>query len=305
MRALAADGNATLKARQEALHILLQSQAENLPPLLQSLLKESEIAPDAIRGLAALGQPETAGVLVNAYANLASPSVKAEAVNTLVSRPPFATSLLDAVQRGVVRRQDIGPFQIRQMRSFNDEAINQRLAKMWPEPYGLPFTDKQPLFVRYKTMLTQETAAQRQPCRGLAWVFSQVCGACHTLFGEGGKIGPDLTGSDRGNLDYLLNNILDPSGIVPDGYKVSTINLKDGRVITGMIGGKTDRLVTVQTLTEKLTLPVPEIESITQSQLSMMPEGLLEAMSAEQVSSLIAYLMSPAQVPMNPNSALK
>ncbi len=297
LRTLAADGNAGLNERREALRELLQNRAENLSPLLQALLRETKLAPDAIRGLAALGESGTAGILVDAYTNLGPASVKVEAVNALVSRPPFATALLDAVQRGVIRRLDIGPFQIRQMRSFDDASINRRLAKLWPEFYELP-ADKQPLLARYKTLLTPDRLRQASPAEGRR-VFSQVCGVCHTLFGEGGKIGPDLTGSDRGNLDYLLNNILDPSGIVPDGYKVSTLNLRDGRVITGMVGSKTDRLVTVQTLTEKLTLPRREIESITQSQLSMMPEGLLEGMSPGQIPNLIAYLMSPAQVSLN------
>ena len=56
---------------------------------------------------------------------------------------------------------------------------------------------------------------------------------CHTLFGEGGKVGPDLTGSNRANLDYALMNILDPSAVIAKEYRPTIVITTDGRVITG------------------------------------------------------------------------
>jgi len=63
-------------------------------------------------------------------------------------------------------------------------------------------------------------------------LFSAVCASCHKLYGEGAALGPDLTGSDRHNLDYLLGNIVDPNAMVPADYRVSAPKLKDGRTLT-------------------------------------------------------------------------
>jgi putative heme-binding domain-containing protein len=92
----------------------------------------------------------------------------------------------------------------------------------------------------------------------------------------------------------LLDNIIDPSGVVPESYRVTNLSLKDGRSLTGIVLNQTDRAMTLQTVSEKLVLQKSEIEEAKASQLSMMPDGLLEALSEEQVLQLFAYLMSPA-----------
>ena len=122
--------------------------------------------------------------------------------------------------------------------------------------------------------------------------------ACHTLFGEGGKIGPDITGSNRADLNYLLHNILDPNAEIPNAYRTAMIELKDGRVLAGVANQQDPKVVTVTTPNETLTLPRDEIKALTMAETSMMPEGLLAPWSDGEVRDLIAYLRSPAQVPL-------
>ena len=69
-------------------------------------------------------------------------------------------------------------------------------------------------------------------------IFNTACASCHTLYGEGGKVGPDLTGGGRNNLDYLLENIVDPSAVVTADFRMSILDLKDGRVLNGLIAAK-------------------------------------------------------------------
>jgi putative heme-binding domain-containing protein len=298
LRVILGNAGADVSIRRRALQALVQNRAPNLVPLLQGLLKELEIAPDAVRGLAALGDPGTSKILLNNYAGLRSPSAKTEAINALASRPAFAGALFEAVRSGAIRRKDVGPLQVRLMRSFHDPEIDRQLTELWPDLRPMS-AEKEQQIARYQKLLTPDRLASADAARGRQ-IFNQVCATCHVLFGEGGQVGPDLTGSDRRNLGYLLDNILDPSGVVPESYHVSVINLKDGRVINGVVGAKTDRTLAVQTPTEKLTLERAEIELITESQLSMMPEGLLEALKEDEVRALIAYLMSPVQVPLKP-----
>ena len=94
-------------------------------------------------------------------------------------------------------------------------------------------------------------------------IFAKTCQQCHTLFGTGGKVGPDITGSNRANLDYLLENILDPSAVIPKEYAVPVLNLKNGRVITGIVRGETPAAFTVVTATETLTIAATTSSSAT------------------------------------------
>jgi putative heme-binding domain-containing protein len=110
------------------------------------------------------------------------------------------------------------------------------------------------------------------------------------MFGEGGAIGPDLTGSDRKNLDYLLGNIVDPNAMVPADYRVSIFKLKDGRTLSGVIPEQNERTLTVQTPVEKVVIERSQIAEQTQLTQSLMPEGLLTALGEENVRHLIRFL---------------
>jgi putative heme-binding domain-containing protein len=116
------------------------------------------------------------------------------------------------------------------------------------------------------------------------------------MYGQGGAIGPELTGSDRRNLKYLLENILDPNAVVPADYRVSVFQLKDGRTISGVIPEQTERTLTIQTPAERLVIERTQIVKQDQLTQSLMPEGLLTALGEENVINLIAYLMGEGQV---------
>ena len=146
-----------------------------------------------------------------------------------------------------------------------------------------------------RQVLTPNALAQADPHAGRA-VFAGICATCHTLYGEGGKIGPDLTGANRDNLDYLLENIADPSAVVAPDFRMSLITLKDGRVLAGMVTAKNEHTLTLRTMTDVQTVERAEIGKIEESPLSMMPEGLLAAFTPEQTLNLFAYLMGHQQV---------
>ena len=118
------------------------------------------------------------------------------------------------------------------------------------------------------------------------------------MFGEGGQIGPELTGAQRTNLDYVLGKLVDPSAVVAQDYRVTILQTRDGRLITGIIKQENDQVVTIQTQNESIALPKSEIAERTKSPLSMMPEGLLAKLKNDEVRDLIAYLASPTQVPL-------
>src|SRR5690606_28564655 len=124
------------------------------------------------------------------------------------------------------------------------------------------------------------------------------CAQCHTLFGAGAAVGPDLTGSNRADLDYILSNILDPSAVLANEYRPWVFILKDGRVVTGLITKEESAVLTVATTSGTERILVDDIAEREQSELSMMPEDLLSNFADKEVRDLIAYLASPMQVPV-------
>ncbi|MDZ4287335.1 MAG: c-type cytochrome, partial [Prosthecobacter sp.] len=143
--------------------------------------------------------------------------------------------------------------------------------------------------------LTPENLAKGDPVKG-HFVFQAVCAVCHKLYGEGGAIGPDLTGGDRHKLTFLLENMIDPSAIVPADYRVSVFKLKDGRTLTGVMPEQNARTVTIQTPAERLVIERSQIGEQTQLPMSLMPEGQLTALGEEQVRHLLTYLMSQGPI---------
>ena len=125
-------------------------------------------------------------------------------------------------------------------------------------------------------MLDRKPRARRPtPMLGRA-VFAKTCQQCHTLFGVGGNIGPELTGSNRADLDYLLSNVLDPSALIGKDYQAHVVATADGRVLTGIIRAEDKDAITLATANETLVIPKDEIEERGHSEQSMMPDDLLD-----------------------------
>jgi putative heme-binding domain-containing protein len=131
-------------------------------------------------------------------------------------------------------------------------------------------------------------------------VFQATCAACHKLYAEGGDLGPDLTGSNRADLDYVLHNILDPNAEIPNAYRAARVELNDGRVLTGIVESPSGVVMSVQTPDARVAVPRADVKAIVQSDVSMMPEGLLAPLGDEDVRHLVAYLRSRWQVPLPP-----
>ena len=281
--------------RQGALESLLAQKDPALAASLQQLLADAALRGAALRGLAAYDDAKTPGAILAAYQSLTA-AEKKDALGTLAARAAFAKPLLAAIASGAVPAKDLSADIIRQLRSLKDAELNAQVAKLW----GLSresSADKQRELDRYKAIVLAPSPRADDPTRGRA-LFARTCGQCHTLFDAGGKVGPDLTGSNRADLDYILHNILDPNAEIPNDYRTSTIETKDDRSITGIVTRQDTQSVTVVTANETLVLPRGDLKSLVQSEFSMMPEGLLQQFANDEVRDLVAYLRTKAQVPL-------
>lgn len=288
-----AEGDAN--ARVNAFKSLTRTAKPELLPVIRGLINDKVLATPARSALAAYDDPNIPKALLQPWPQR-SEEQQAATVATLTSRASYAKKLLEAVKSGKVPAAAISPFHARQIRNLGDEGVSKLLAEVWGEIRDTPEAKKAE-FAKWEGVLKPDRLAKADPSKG-RMIFMAACAACHKMYGQGGAIGPELTGSDRHNLKYLLENILDPSAVVPADFRVSVFNLKDGRTLTGVIPEQTERTLTVQTPAERLTIERTQIVKQEQLPMSLMPEGLLGALGDENVTNLIAYLMGNGQVEM-------
>ena len=288
-----ADGDAN--ARLNAFKSLARTPKPELLAVIRTLINDKVLGTVARSALAAYDDPSIPKQLTGSWPER-SQEQQAATVATLTSRASYAKVLLEAVKAGKVPAAAISPFQARQIRNLGDEALTKLLTETWGEIRDTPEAKKAE-FAKWEAVLKPDALAKADKSKG-RMMFTAVCSACHKMYGQGGAIGPELTGSDRRNLKYLLENILDPNAVVPADFRVSIFHLKDGRTISGVIPEQTERTLTIQTPAERLTIERTQIVKQEQMSQSLMPEGLLAALGEENVLNLIAYLMGEGQVEM-------
>jgi mono/diheme cytochrome c family protein len=224
-----ADGDAN--ARLNAFKSLTRTTKPELLAVIRTLINDKVLGIAARSALAAYDDPSIPKQLTGSWPER-SQEQQAATVATLTSRASYAKVLLEAVKAGKVPAAAISPFQARQIRNLGDEALTKLLTEAWGEIRDTPEAKKAE-FAKWEAVLKPEALAKADKSKGRL-MFTAVCGACHKMYGQGGAIGPELTGSDRRNLKYLLENILDPNAVVPADFRVSIFHLKDGRTISGV-----------------------------------------------------------------------
>jgi putative membrane-bound dehydrogenase-like protein len=294
MRRILSDPSADVRSRQDALTSLLNARDKDLAQVLQRLVGDKALRSAALRGLAFYDDPKTPQVILHEFGSY-SPEEKRDSLSTLASRAAYGKALLEAIAAKRIPASDVPAEIVRQLRTLHDKTLDDRIAQVWGIIRTTP-ADRARLIADWRRKIMQ---AESAPDLGLGRaVFAKTCQQCHTLYGSGAKVGPDITGSNRGNLDYLLENILDPSAVIPNDYKATVLTLQNGRVVTGIVRAETPAALTVATANETLTVPINEIEERSSSPTSMMPDDLLKPLSDSEVRSLIAYLRHPSQVPI-------
>ena len=293
--ALIKDGHGDANARLSAFDSLMRNAKPEHFAIARSMISDKVLGTAARLGLAKFSDGDVPKSLLTNWPER-SQEWRAANVTTLASRAAWAKELLTFAEKNPAVRGDITPIHARQIRSLGDEAVNKQLTKVWGELHDTPEAKKQEI-AKWRSLLTAAALAQGDASKGRA-LFTTVCAACHKMYGDGAAIAPELTGSDRRNLDYLLENIVDPSAVVPADYRIAIVKLKDGRTLSGVIPEQNDRTVTVQTPAERVSFLRSDIAEMQQLSQSFMPEGLLTALGEENVKHLIAYLMSSGQVPL-------
>lgn len=284
LRTVLNDRAAPVNDRRRALRALLHVRADGLQPQLLALLDDTALRPFVLPTLAERDDAATPAAITAVYASL-STEERLAALNVLASRVSYARALIAAVGAGSIGARDLSASVLRQLALLKDEAITAfvQQQKAGPEQNALAEVE------RLKGVMTKEVLATGDRARGKTW-FDHTCAQCHALWGGKGNLGPDLTGLNRPDLDWVLKNVLDPSAIMGAEQQILVARLADGRVVAGMKKEDAPTHLALQNEVGLVTMPKSEITALEETKRSTMPDGLLRPFSTAELADFLAYL---------------
>ena len=288
----ASDATASEPQRSAALSALTATDPTGFLPLLGEVLADTSAPPGlrerAAHLLAGTNQPDAMKRLADSLPT--APERLARAIaNGLAGHRGGAEKLLEVVGSGKASArllQDPG-VQIRLSRS-NVPAVKERVARLTA---GLPTAAQQfdKLLNRYRSGFS---AARRDPELG-AKVFEKHCAICHQIANKGAKIGPQLDGIGVRGFERLLEDIIDPNRNVDQAFRVTTLGLRNGQVVSGLLLREEGQvLVLADGQGKEVRIPAAQVEDRTLSQLSPMPGNLADQIPEGDFYNLLAFLLA-------------
>ncbi len=276
---------ASISLRKEALNTLASGKRVELKKEIPNLFNEIAIRPEVIVAIANYDE-ESFGALIIANYNSLTVLEKRRAIETLSSRPKYGGQLTQALKKQAIPRSDIPAYTARQLL----RVVGSGFIEYWG-----PIEQEQSLekaYIKYRNILTPNALNKASAIKGNV-VFQKSCGSCHKMYGNGGNIGPELTGSNRSNLDYILFNVLNPSGEIQEDYKLVVVTTRDGRTYSGNVIGENDRQVTMRIVGKESTkINKSDIQSRETMATSLMPVGILETIKENEVLDLVKFLQT-------------
>ncbi len=280
--------------RRKTITLLAERRVDAAVPTFLKLLrfeKSDALRLDLVNALQRFASPDIARELLDLYPGF-SGKLRDTAQAALASRPDWSRRLLAAVDEGQLKKEQISIANLLAITAFKDAASDVLIKKHWGR-LTKSSEEKEAQIAKVKKLLN----SGKGDVKAGHELFKVACAVCHTLNKEGGKIGPDLTGYERDNLDFILPAIVDPSLAIREEYIAFNIATTDAQTLTGLVTELSKTSVTLLDIGgNKTVLSRTNIKTMQASHTSLMPEGLLDAMTEQQVKDLFAYFMSGAPV---------
>lgn len=289
--AIVADAKAPLAQRIELIDILGEAHRPDCARALLERLGAQE--PEAVRR-AALGalsayNDEAVGAEVVRLLPQMTGELRDTAETLLASRRAWSRQLLGAVDAGRIDAKALPTATLRKLLFHKDDKIAALVHKHWGEVKGETTAQ---MTKQIDHLVGVVGGGNGSPYVGKK-LFMARCGTCHTLHATGGNVGPDLTPFKRDDAAHLLLHIVNPSAEIREGYESQIVVTADGRTLTGIVVEKDAGVVVLRTADgQRVVLPRDDIEEMRVTGVSLMPEGLLQGLSDQEVRDLFAYLRS-------------
>ena len=213
--------------------------------------------------------------------------LRATACRTLASRPAWAKILLAELTQWRLRRDQVPPDVVQQLRTYDDPEIVSAVETAFGKALTSASPEKVAELKRIKAVVTAKAG---DPVAGKQQ-YTKRCGTCHQLFGEGKKVGPPLDGYERDSINFWLNGIVEPSLEIREGFQSYLILTDDGRALNGMIAAQDPKTVTLRNADNQTTVVSrDDIVQLKALKTSLMPADVLKQMTDKQLQDLFAYL---------------
>ena len=242
----------------------------------------------ALAALQPFQDPAVAAAVLQAFPSLLGP-LRSRALSLLTARVPSALSLVNAVDAGAIKPAEVPVAELQRMAAYENADLNARIQKHWGKVGAPTPGEKQAQMASIRNILSKNRG-EGDRARGKA-IFTKTCAVCHTLWGEGNKIGPDITTADRKNLDVLAMNIIEPSAVIRIEYGATQILTTDGQVLVGLVVEQSEGALTLlDANNNKTVVPKSRIQVSKSSALSLMPEKLLDPLTDPEILDFFAYV---------------
>jgi putative heme-binding domain-containing protein len=289
---LVADEKSKTEERLRCIRVLGEAPQPACVPVLIGLLRS---APDAVRveiltSLQRYDDPAVAKAVLglNPAALPESTGVRSAAFALMASRPGWAVELLRQVDAGKIPPSAVPTDLVRKVSLHKNEEVATLVRKHWGRLGPATSQEKQREMLRLVKLIRD---GKGDDSKGKE-VYAQTCAKCHRLFGEGGMVGPELTGYERDNLLFWVENVVDPSAAIREEYTTTVVETKDGRVLTGILAAQDKRSLLLRDPEGKeIRLARQDVEQMQASPVSLMPEDQMRSLSDQQIRDLFAYLM--------------
>ncbi|HEV3417227.1 MAG TPA: dehydrogenase, partial [Pirellulales bacterium] len=292
VRTILTGANQPDQRRLQALNALVAADDRTVLDSVAAILAEPKQNSATLRAgiLGALGHAEDArvgAIVLKSYRQL-EPELQPKAIELLTQRHEWAKPLMEAIGRQEIASSALNVNQVRKLLASRDEELVALVTAKW----GSVRTERNPQREQVVADVRKLLVAKRGDAKQGEVVFKRVCAQCHKIYGEGQDVGPDITANGRASFDQLLSNVLDPSLVIGASYQARLVTTTDGRTLTGLLAEDSPQRIVLKEQGGKLdTIPRSEVDSITVSKLSLMPEGLEKQLTEKELVDLFEFLM--------------
>ncbi len=216
------------------------------------------------------------------WADLA-PGTRTKTIPVLLSSPSDTAALLDEVENGIVSRNEFSAADRARLQTLREPVLRERAAQLF----------------KRDTSPRAEIVRRFRPAIGLKGdaarghkVYSERCMSCHRAGSEGVAVGADLAATASGGKEKLLTSILDPNAEVNASFLAYTVEMKDGDSLFGVIASEDAQAVVLKVPGgDAASIPRGNIAAVRSSERSLMPDGLEEGLSAQDMADLLEFVV--------------
>jgi putative heme-binding domain-containing protein len=286
-----ADDKADAAKRQQLVAIFGTINQPSCVPVLLKIIAASRndgLRAAALGALQSYSDPLIGSTVIGLYRELPD-QVRDVAQSLIASRKSWAESFLSQIDAGQIDPKTVSEPTVRRLLLHDSPNIATLCKKHWGELSGPSPEELRGQIEKFSGIIG---LAKGNPYQGHQ-LYNQMCGKCHTLFNQGGKIGPDLTTYKRDDLRGMLLNVVNPSAEIREGFENFVARTTDGRTLTGLIADQDPNVVVIRGADgQNISLARDEIEDLRASRISLMPDGQLKDLTDQQIRDLFAYLRS-------------